>query len=185
MSGRLAFVCLLGIVVAPAVGCGQKITPDQWSAALEEYAEREQAGGMTALAATEASDGVPGFAVLGGKRPTKGADAVGVLVGVVESAGRPWLVYMLARVEEGKAESLRPAAAGPDEAGVRVVVGEPDDQAWAAYTGATGSLPSITSEAPELRGWPRLHDRFDAAVEGQSVIITEQRSGALWRLDTP
>lgn len=185
MMVRCAAMSLLIVVAGLGLGCGNVVTPEQWADALEQHVERERTGGVAALALRDDAQRSVAFARLGEPSPEKGGDAVGVLVEVVEVGGEPWLVYILAEVEAGRAESLRPAAVTGRDEGVRVIIGEPDEQAFAAYRAVTPSFGVVAPDTEPLRGWPRLHDRFTATADDRTITITEHHSRAHWRLPLP
>ena len=195
---------LLWIVPALSLlaGCRSGEPVAFWQHAVEQYVQQAAAGDLTALASAgqsaSADDLRPALAIvstgeLWATEPSPPAlrDAHGVLVGLAQSAGRPWYVFAVGvcdapRTNGQPAPVRRPivdvriaaVSGGPERFDWRVADPQPD--ALSRYL----SAKSPDWPALDVRSaFPRAADDFTLNAGDTSVRVIERNSGAEWTLE--
>lgn len=180
---------------ATLAGCTTSRPLATWQQGLTDYVTRQGGGDPNILRTMQAArsrDALRPNWITYGELDVPGTmlppfadtyDVQGVMVGQQELGGKRWMVFLVAtvrrdRTPSGTIEDLRLAAFSPGAKGELFWrVSPPGDPALRAYASVfaakDGPMPGV---------FPSPVDRFQFHAEGADITVTEERSGATWRL---
>ncbi|MCH7702997.1 MAG: hypothetical protein IID37_15045 [Planctomycetes bacterium] len=120
--------------------------------------------------------------------PSGGRDARGILVGVRNVGGEPWYFFLVGVTRHSgnafsRTEDVRLAAFTLAGHKLKWRVSSPHEASLRQYR--SGRIDAARAGVPTQVGFPAPLDVFHLVVSEGVVTITEQRSGAKWRLPLP
>jgi len=165
-------------------GCSADPAPpatiQEWRQELERYVWEQGNGDPAVLADVSWDDVHPGFAVLADPLPNRSTDVYGLLLAHPQLEGHAYFVFLVAKVRNGVFEQMLPVALEIDEGSFRWVEGAGDEDQTRRYL-------QWRSLGPKAMGvqFPSRDDSFDVNVDGNTISITHEPSGARWQIEVP
>lgn len=195
---RSARLLMYAVLLLAAGGCATRQPVPAWQARVAEYIRNEGRGDVNILA------GLPRQCSGPGERPARAVigecdvpvglgerrDVQGLLLGCSRVAGAPSYVFVVGVVRmpapgagpcdpARDIEDVRVALLRPENEQLLWLVGERDDEALARYR-AGRARARVLDNARDL--FPGTGDLFRLDATDRVITVTEQRSGAAWRL---
>lgn len=182
-------VVILATALLALTGCGSSATRSinltAWQHNVEHYVKDQGEGDPTVLRDVTLPDGRKGYAMLGNPVLKDSTDAVGLLLGVPEIAGRPAFVYLVGLNEKGKLNDLRLVAVTVDGRGLHWHVGRPNpaalhtylsfrDEQWRSHFPGRRDVPLMAEN------FPAPDDVFTLSVEPGRLTAVQQVTKAAW-----
>jgi len=186
-SGPLARAMASAALLVMA-GCAGQPDVAQWQARFERYVHEQANDDLNAMRGLIGDTGQATFAVYGEAEPGRSRDVIGLWLGSHASGDRPWQVFLVGVIDQREVREVRVAAVTRDGTGRwRWRVGEGDEAAMTRYrryhVGRDETRPREgPPDAVKLADWPAPRDDYRLEAEGATLVVTEQASGASWRL---
>ena len=178
--GAVLVLALWGLLPGCAADRAPPTTLAEWRRQLESYVW-EQGNGDPAVLADVSWDNVhPGFAVLANPLPDHSTDVYGLLLAHPRIEGRAHFVFLVALVHDQVFEQILPVALNIDEGSFHWVDGPADEDQLRRYN-------QWRSHEPHVIGvrFPAEDETFDVRIDGNTVSITQQPTGATWEVKLP
>lgn len=178
--------CLLALLLLLlAAGCSSKASIQSWQNSFESFTANEANGDPSYLRDPAGASRHKRFAVLGGDSPDGSTDVSGALVGRSTVQGRPWLVFVVATVEDREVQDIRLAMAS-DDGGKRVWLWSDENptvlETYNQYHATRWKrFDAVREQPPILPGlFPADEDIYRLDVAGNTAQLVELNSGARW-----
>ena len=178
------------ILFAMMSGCSSSVSIDEWQNNFEAYLANHESGDPSFLRDPTGSSRHARFAVLGGLSPDKSTDVSGAVVGRPTVQGRPWLVFIVASVNERNVQDIRVAMASDDGGAREWTWSEENPASLATYKGYHASrwkrFDPVREQPPITPGlFPPDEDLYRFEIAGNTAWVTELNSGARWTIVLP
>lgn len=200
MKKLYAFTALM--VLPWLIGCASNSPIEMWQAQVEGYIQREGNGNPNAVRNLSTSPTRKEFGVIGREKGVLGktrTDALGVLVGHRKIGGRYWFIFLVgvAQYRGGlidvtfdypSVQDIRAIAFCKHNGGYLWTVGHEDEARVAQYIRPQEadwrkSHPSRAGAKIPYPQFPTPKDRYRLSIDGRTVTVHEDHSGAHWQLD--
>ena len=172
------------LLLAFAPGCAttpEPVTLASWQRSVERYVWDQGNGDPNVLRDMSWDDVHKGFAVINDAEPGRSTDATGFLLAHRRIESDSYFIFLVALVQRGALEDLRPMALSADNGKLHWIVGRPDPAALAAYRQAEPQQAHDSAVTP-TPPFPRPTDRFVVDVAQNEVNIRDVPTGIVWRL---
>ena len=173
------------------IGCASKrITMREWQGNLDQFAATQADSDLIFLRERPEDSPRKQFVVIGAKSPDDSTDVTGLLLGRRHIQGDDWVLFLLGSVNDRIVQDIRVALRSDSPAQPKWLIGRADSSSVAQYRrfkqdAWLTSNPTQKQVPKALLGFPSEEDVYQLETAGNTISVTESKSGARWTLVVP